>query len=277
MTIVVIDCRQREGEGRGQSGAVGASERFGRSGASAPPCPLEGHARGRSAIAGRRGVPNRDRPAKRRRSLSSRVRSRNAGTVDYSTTIVGAGFADVADPRRTSEGLWNGPALFAYRGTFSRIRYWCAASSLRVAPADDPISDLVTGDASPPSTARHSASARSATRRKPRAILASDRRVSPARACPCPDAVNHAGVASVLSSSDVRDASAGVAHATGVVLIDAVRVSCRSIFFISGSSDNAVFAASWPLASPRRAPRGGRSRSGRPSAAEGRPAPRRAR
>jgi hypothetical protein len=72
-----------------------------------------------------------------------------------------------------------------------------------------------------------------------------------------------------------------VAHATGVVLITfAVRVKQsrrRSIFFISGSSDNAVFAASWPLASPRRAPRGGRSRSGRPSAAEGRPAPRRAR
>jgi hypothetical protein len=141
---------------------------------------------------------------------------------------------------------------------------------------------LVTGDASPPSTARHSASARSATRRKPRAILASDRRVSPARACPCPDAVNHAGVASVLSSSDVRDASAGVMRdrrrPSPPSRLGEEQKTWPSIhFFLPRLVRQGVFSASWPLASPRRAPRGGRSRSGRPSAAEGRPAPRRAR
>ena len=88
------------------------------------------------------GTNHADAKRFRGRFHRSRHRTRNRGsaTAPYTTT------------RRTSDGLWNGPALFAYKGTFSRILYWCVARSFRVAPGLRPISGFVV-----PRTAKQSA------------------------------------------------------------------------------------------------------------------------
>ena len=80
--------------------------------------------------------------------------------------------------RRTSLGLWNGPALLAYRGTLSRMRYWCAARSRRAAPSES----LISGDVSRAS--------------------APEARLTSARIAPSANAAR-ARVVSAISSADV--------------------------------------------------------------------------